>query len=221
MISGCFYKNDFKGLNKGIEFLVQMTSFVSFPLAAGFCIYSKEILLLLFNDDSAIIAAPLLTLVSPAMIFLPLLTIINTVLEATERVVASLASMGIGAAIKIITSYILMRDPDIGIAGAPLGTVISYGISLIISVCLMHRFVKIKISAFKILFKPLFIGFGSIIFSKLVYNLITNRVFSISVFALSVSIAVVFYFLLSIFFGSFSFKKIKTMSKSTKKVENS
>lgn len=198
------------------KFLIDITAFISMPMGIAFLFYSEEILRLLFNDESAFIAAPLLVLLAPSMIFIPLITMVNTTLEATGHTKAPLISMSCGALAKFILSYTLMGNSNFGISGAPLGTTVSYGISLLISITLMLKYTGIKPVAFASLYKPFCLSFLSVYSSKMLYNLACSGVFSLFCLIVFGIFAVAEYVLLSSICGTFHIKNLKNLSKSPK-----
>lgn len=185
-------RNDFSDFCQKV---INITALISIPISFAFLLFSKEILMLLFNDRSAEIAAPLLSLLAPSVAFLPMLTVCNTVLEASSHTKAPLVSMSIGAIFKIAVSYVLIGIPKIAIMGAPIGTDISYGISFIISAALMFKYSKVRYTVFLSLWKPFICSFLSVGISKSIYEYLTKGTFSPLIFIIFVIIAIVLYFI--------------------------
>ena len=219
MLSSDYYSKERGKLSHTSSFLIELTAFFALPLSVAFVFFSKEILMLLYKDTSADIAAPLLTMISPAVLFLPLLTVINTILEATEKQKIPLISLGIGAIVKIFLSYYLIGDERIGITGAPISTVVSYGVSFLISAFFLVKCNGVGLKIFKTFYKPLIISVGVLGLSKVLYEKASNSVFRMDLFIFFVIVSTISYFVLSVLGGVFSIKKLKLMSKSTKKYE--
>ena len=142
--------NEYKKITEGIFTFIGI---VVTPIFSAYLLFSNEILRLLFNDESAKLAAPLLSLISPAVIFLPLLTVVNTVLESSSFAKIPLFSMSIGAILKLVSGHVLIGK--IGIAGAPVSTVICYAVALIISSCFMLRKTTVSFSVFGVMCIPM------------------------------------------------------------------
>ena len=217
MISGAFYLKQRDLLVKNSKFLIGVTSFICIPISFIFLMFSEEILTLLFNDNSALIASPLLKLLTPSMIFLPLLTLINTILEATENAKLPIISMSIAAVLKFLVSYFMIGNEKIGILGAPIGTSVSYGTALIVSVVLLFAKTKIDISFLSGVFKPLLTSFISVFTARCLYISIPEKEKNIAFLFVSFAVGMLFYILLSFLFGIFSEKSIKELSKLPKK----
>lgn len=120
-------------------FAMEITACVSVPMCAAFVFFPKEILSLFFDAASVDAAAPLLALLAPAVLFMSMLTVINTALEAMGHLYAPLVTMAIGGIVKMLCGYHWIGNASIGMMGAPLGTVVSYAIALAVGAVLLYR----------------------------------------------------------------------------------
>ena len=118
--------------------LLWITLIVSVPASLAFYFYSFDILDVLFSVQSSAVGAEMLTSLSFGVSCLAVLTVANTALEAQRRIKATVFSLLIGCAVKFVLSYFLIRHSAIGILGAPIGTVISYFVSLCVSVLFLE-----------------------------------------------------------------------------------
>ncbi len=196
---------------------LELAAFLAMPAALMLALFGEPILSLIFPAESAHVAAPLLAALSPAMIFMALLTMVNTASEAAGFVRAPLFSMGIGAAVKIAVGYFLIGDERFGILGAPLGTVASYGVGLVFSLCLLYRRAEVKTSLFSVLFRPFLFSFLAAASARLLFFFLDGRTF----FAVRSVAALIFggilYLVFSYLGGTFRVEKLKMLSKYTKK----
>lgn len=216
MFATCYSLKDTESLNKKAEDLIGLCLFLTIPSAIGISLFSEEVLSMLFKPESAKIAAPLLVLLAPSFVFLPLLTMINTILEATSHTKAPLISMSVGAVVKGIVSYVLVGTDNFGIAGAPIGTSISYGISFLISFILMMYLSGVGLSVFKGFIGPALIGGASVGCAKLLYNALIFRINSSLLLIICITLAVLMYFVISSIFAKLKKKRYNLRSKSTK-----
>ncbi len=196
-------KEKFRSLNDG---LLTFTACVATPVSFAYLFFSKEILLLLFNDESAIAAYILLSLLSPAVIFMPILTIINTVLESAAFPKLSLFSMLIGAAVKITCGYFLIGK--FGIVGAPLSTSLSYAVSMILSALFAKIVCGAGFSPFKVFFAPFLFSAASVGMAKTLYTYISDESDNLVLFLLFAFISAVVYLLFILIFIR---KRLKTI----------
>ena len=126
-------KKDIEGFTKALNRLLGVTIFISVPAALAFYYYSFDLLDTLFSSHSSAISAELLACLSFGVCMLSTLTVINTALESQGRISATVISLLLGCLIKLSASYILIGRSSLGILGAPLGTVLSYVVSFVVS----------------------------------------------------------------------------------------
>lgn len=138
-LSSAFYSADELSFRKEFKELSLITLLISAPSACLFYLYSFELLDVLFPVTSAAISAELLTFLSFGVILLSNLTVVNTALESRGKIKATVLSLSVGACVKIFVSYYLMTVCELGIMGAPIGTVFSYLVSLCISLLALGR----------------------------------------------------------------------------------
>lgn len=115
---------------KSVESVLRITSLVAFPAGIGISVLAKPILKLLYpSAERALgvdIAAPALALLGIGVIFVALLTPINSMLQAVGRADIPVKLMLVGGTIKIITNFVLVAVPSINVKGAPVGTILCY-----------------------------------------------------------------------------------------------
>jgi stage V sporulation protein B len=113
---------------KSIESVLRITSLVAFPAGIGIAVMSKPILQLLYPDRTLgiEIAAPALSILGLAVIFVAILTPVNSMLQAVGKADIPVKLMLIGGAIKILTNFVLVANPAINVRGAPVGTLLCY-----------------------------------------------------------------------------------------------
>ncbi len=202
-------------LKDQISLAFKVLLFISVPVSILFLLKSGDILSLIFEDSSAAMAAPLLSLVAPGIIFMSLLTVTNSVLEGMGNTKAPMISLIFASTVKIIVSYILIGRSDFGLLGASIGTTASYFVGMCISLYSLLSTRKIQTGIFKnfvvLLFSALISFSASEWFIKLIH--ITNN---LSVF-LEISIFGFLYLFLLTIMGFFGIKKTGFMSKMYKK----
>ncbi len=102
----------------------RLTAICSIPAALGVSAFAKPLLQVLFgHDPEAIsIAAPLLSYLGVSVFLSCMISATNSVLHAYQVVNRPILSMLAGAAVKIISAYLLIGNPKIGLMGAPIST---------------------------------------------------------------------------------------------------
>ena len=94
---------------------------------------------LLFRESAAEQAAPLLSILAPATLFLCLLAISNSILQAHHKERVPIVSMLAGAVVKLVSNYVLMGE--IGIYGTPISTVLCYITAVAVNFYFIRQFV--------------------------------------------------------------------------------
>jgi stage V sporulation protein B len=167
--------------------LITVTLLISVPASLAFYLYSFDLLDVLFSVNSSAVGAEMLICLSLGVCSLTLLTVMNTALESQGRVGVTVFSLLIGAATKFAVSYLLIGVSGLGILGAPIGTVISYTVSLIISFCALE-ITGIRTRALRICAKDYLIGLVCFLPPyKLIYS---SGAIASSFWSMTVSLAV-------------------------------
>lgn len=197
-------------MNRSIDFI----GFASAPFMMAYALYAYDLLDILFDCSSSAVGYRLLILISPAVMLLPVLTMLNTGLEASGGVYCTIYSLVGGALIKILLTFYLVGIPNVGIMGAPISTVISYFVSIVISSFYLKSRGKVSVLYGKVVFYALlsFISF-SIIYVGIYPKL--NARYSMIFVPILCFCSLMVYIILSLFiaFGKKTIKKLVNMHK--------
>jgi len=181
------------------------------PFSFALILFGEPILALLFEDGSAAMAAPLLATLSPAIVFMAALTVVNTALEAAGMPRAPLVSMLVGSVAKLAVSYVLIGQEQIGILGAPIGTVTSYAVSLTVSLILLHTRGDISVSVFACFVRSFINATGAVLGVFFLYIRLCSRMSATAGLFVCMLIGVPLYLALSLFTGVLPLKRQKNM----------
>ncbi len=143
-----------KNAEKVISSTVKTACVISAPCAVGLGVLSYNILSLLFLKSSAALAAPMLTALAPSVFFCAMLSVTNSVLQASSNERLPIISMITGIAVKLISSYILIGIPQIGRLGIPLGTCLCYLVIIIMNFIFMCKKTHVSFNVFQTFVKP-------------------------------------------------------------------
>lgn len=209
-------KNDVTTLEKSLLGSLQLSGFIAAPVMAVMMAFSKEILTLLFGDIGVNTGAPLLTLLSPAIFFMSVLLIVNSLLEAMGALRVPMISMGVGSIGKAVVSALLLSNPNFAISGAPIGTLVSYALALSVSLVIAKVKCKISIPIFRAYINPLFAAFVATFIGRLLFDGISNKASDIPAFFAALLLTALIYLLLSLILGTIGKKKLEEMAKYTK-----
>ncbi len=105
---------------------LSLTALIAFPCSAGMCLMAEPILRLFYRADLAQTGASLLAALAPAILFLSMFAMCNAILQAIGEARYALYAILCGAAVKLISGWILTGQAEIAIMGSPISTVLCY-----------------------------------------------------------------------------------------------
>ena len=208
-------KEDEELLERSIRSALEFSAFLSAPLLVGLFCYSSEALHLLFGNTGNELGSKLLLLLLPSVFFTSNLLITNSLLEACGVVKAPVLSMLVGGALKVFVSFFLIRNPEYTIAGAPIGTVVSYASALAVSLAIAAKKVRCRIPILESSLLPYASAVVAILPTKILHGFLKNALSSDIAFLFILPIAMLSYLILTVITGVFGKKKLNEMSKYT------
>ncbi|MBE6665380.1 MAG: polysaccharide biosynthesis protein [Ruminococcaceae bacterium] len=180
---------------------LKFASIISIPCAIGMSVLSGPILSLLFKDkDSVSSAAPLLSILSIGVFFTAMLTITTSILQSHGLQRKTIISMYSGVLVKLVLNLILISNPNVGIYGAPIATVLGYFTMASINFYFILKHIGIRIEFFRNFLKAFVASGISSIVTIAVYRLIADLGYNtIGTFSAVIATAIVYFILLLLF----------------------
>lgn len=154
-ISACFAKKDPIGARRIAESSLRMGSLLALPAGIGLTVLAGPIMNLLYRDTDHAVTDPCMAILGIASIFVCLMFICNSILQASGFVNLPIVAMTVGCVAKLVTNNMLVRREEFGIVGAPVGTLVCYFIVAIMELILIKRVLPKPPSYGKIFIKPL------------------------------------------------------------------
>ena len=165
-------KNNIKDIENKIFFSILITILIGMPASIGMISYAKQILNLLFPNASS---GEFVYQISSISIILVLLNqTVTGILQGIGKQFAPVFSLLVGVIVKLVTNIVLLNmNPQKfilgGIAGAAIGTVACYTVTLIINILILRKNLKIKIFDLSLTIKTIIATFLMVIASKGVF----------------------------------------------------
>ena len=154
-------KRDREGLIRTTRSAIRVTSLLGMPAAVGFIVLPGPLLNLLYGAGNRTdIAAELLQVLGIAVIFVCIVTVTNSILQSIGLVTIPILTMAVGAAAKLLCTYFLVSNPSVHINGAPIGTVICFGLIALLNTIIVMRTTETGIGLLSELGKPLIASAG-------------------------------------------------------------
>ena len=145
-VSACLARRDRKGVHQIVTSSMRITSLLAFPAGVGLCVLSGPIMSLVYpmKPEEAAVGAPLLAILGIASIFVCMMLLANSILQAHGMVNIPIVTMIIGGVVKIATNWILVGNPGIHIKGAPIGTLLCFALIAILNFSVVWRILPKK-----------------------------------------------------------------------------
>ena len=189
-------KKDREGERTVIENSVRLTTLLAMPASFGITLFSRPILEILFSGQSEAIdiCAPLLAILGSSVLFSCLITTTNAVLQSYRHVCLPIVSMLAGVVIKAVSTYTLLGVENVGIMGAPIGSLLCNLTVVLINLCFMKRYTGATLRSATLFFKPLIASCISVCGAFTLYLYMTEYLASkMLAFAVAVIFAAAIY----------------------------
>ncbi|MDD4715562.1 MAG: polysaccharide biosynthesis protein [Oscillospiraceae bacterium] len=155
-VAACLAREDREGISKIVNSAMRITAILSFPAGIGLSVLSGPILQLVypFKPEEAASGTPLLAVLGIASIFVCMMLVTNSILQAHGKVNIPVLTMLAGGLVKISVNWFLVGNPEINIKGAPIGTMLCFAVIAILNFIFICRLLPKRPSLFQILVKP-------------------------------------------------------------------
>lgn len=124
----------------------KLSMLIGLPCAVGLYILARPIITLLYagglTPEEINVGADLLRILSIGVLFLTMLQTMTGILQGAGHQCIPLITLGIGAAVKVILSLLLIRIPSLNISGAAIGTAACYGVAAVLNVAAVVKYTK-------------------------------------------------------------------------------
>lgn len=153
-VSATLARRDRRGAARITGSALRITALLAFPMGVGLFVLGTPIIRLIFPELDASVAGPLLSTLGIASIFVCLMLVCNSVLQAHGFINLPVVIMALGGVVKIVTNYNLVAVPTIGISGAPVGNVLCFGLCMVLDLVVIARVIHGRPDYLPLLAKP-------------------------------------------------------------------
>ena len=154
-ISSALTKRDHVNTSRLVGSSLRVTGLLAFPMGLGLWALAEPIFGLLYPRYDSVLGGQLLAVLGLASIFVCLMLIANSILQAHGHVRMPVLTMFIGGVIKVVTNFHLTAVPSVNIHAAPIGTLTCFAVVAILNLILVYRVVEQKPNYFALFTKPL------------------------------------------------------------------
>lgn len=155
-ISVAATRKDHQEVNRVVSASFRLIAVLAIPAGVGLSVMAGPILQLLYpaKPEAAAAATYHLQILGVASIFVCLMLLTNSIMQAHNKARWPIYTMLLGGVIKVAVNYILVGDPDINIKGAPVGTLVCYLLIAVMNLVLVYRLLEKKPNYLAYFLKP-------------------------------------------------------------------
>ena len=155
-ISVAVTRREHNEVNRVVTTSFRLIGLLALPAGVGMSVMAGPILQLLYPAQAAAATAATyhLQILGIASIFVCVMLLTNSIMQAHGKVYLPIITMLIGGTVKVIINYALVGNPEINIKGAPIGTLVCYALVAVINLAIVYRMLEKKPNYFAIFFKP-------------------------------------------------------------------
>ena len=154
-VSGALARRDRRGAARVSGSALRITALLAFPMGVGLFVLGTPIMRLLFSSLTIQLAGPLLSTLGLATVFVCMMLVCNSILQAHGFVNLPVMVMVLGGAVKIFTNYNVVAISKIGIYGVPMGNILCFGLCLLLDLVVISRVIPNRPRYLPIFLKPL------------------------------------------------------------------
>lgn len=156
-VSAALCRQDRAGAGRCAAAALRATALLALPAGVGLSVMAGPILHLLYpaRPEEAAAAAWHLSVLGVASVFVCLMVASSGILQAYGREKLPVWTLLAGGAVKIAASIALVSRPDIGIHGAPISTLLCYGLIAALNLGAIRRSIPAQVRLGEIFGKPL------------------------------------------------------------------
>ena len=208
-ISAAKARNDSKTITQKTSFSLLVSMLIGLPCTVGMFVFAQPILNLLFpnaNDGALILQISSLTI-----IFTILDQTINGALQGYGKLMIPTFSLGMGVFTKLIINLTLVKNPNIGVYGAAIGSVACHMVAFTIAFTALRKYIKLDLTFSKFVVKPVLATTIMAIISYFIYLTLSGIIAERLATLIAIVIAVIIYVLLIAILKIFTKDEIQMM----------
>ena len=133
----------------------------------------------------------------------------NGILQAHGRERVPIWTLLCGGALKIVTNYLMVGNPDMGIRGAPVGTLYSYALIVVLNMIAVYRCLNGQVDFFRCLWRPALCAAVMALGARSAFSLLSGHVSQNLATVTAIALAVLVYAVLALALGAVTSDDLK------------
>lgn len=213
-LSASIARGDFFGERNVSESSLRYTALLAIPASLAFALFSEPILSVIFRsqDEAIELCAPLLSALGGSVLFSCLISTTNALLHSYRKQSLPIVSMAIGVAVKLVGSYTLIRIPEIGVMGAPIGSLLCNITVTCLNLYFLWKYSGLRVDPIRTFYKPLLASVISVGSGFALYRALLVRIESVApAFGIAACVAVLTYVALALMLGCITEQDVRLL----------
>ncbi len=136
------------------ETALRTTALLAIPAGVGLFVLGEPIIRLLYPSTDVAQAGWMLSVLGVASVAVCFMLVCNSILQAHQLVALPMATTVVGCALKLVVGYVLIGDPDIGIKGGAVSTVVCFWLIAVLDLFIIRRTLPRSLSLARVFIKP-------------------------------------------------------------------
>lgn len=167
VISYEYFQGGMEKARKNAVLAIRFAILIGLPAGIGLMSLSEPIMSLLFPKEASAAPGQILFIAAAGVVFLSLIQVLTAILQAIGKVYVPVFNLGIGVVLKIALTYVLTSNPQLGVKGAAIGTLVAYIVAAVLDFIAVKKLLRISFNFSEIILRPLVISItmGLIAFS--------------------------------------------------------
>ena len=126
------------------ESAVRITGLICAPCAVGLAVLARPVMALLggYTGENLDLAGTLMCLRGISLVFYAIIMVTNAMMQAHWHANLPVVNMLIGGTLKLIATFILTKNPALGIVGAPIGSLLGDFTIMALNLITMRRCIQ-------------------------------------------------------------------------------
>lgn len=170
---------------------IKLCAVIALPASFGMCLYSREILQILFADEDIAVslASPLLSVLGASVLSSCLTQVTSSVLQANGKIMYPIKAMLSGLLVKLASSYFLIGIPSLGAMGAPISTLLCNLTAVSLNFYYLSKYTSFNVRLSSVLAKPACVASLSALISVAAYFIAAKAEDNVSISFVAAAIA--------------------------------
>ena len=203
-ITDALTRRDYRAAKSHTASAFRMTALLAMPAGVGLSVLARPIMDLLYFavPDTAAAAAEHLRVLGFASILVCFMAMTNAILQAYGKERIPLWTLLAGGVMKVVTNYLMVANPAIGIHGAPVSTLYCYALIVLLNLIAIWRCVPEKPDYFQVFWRPAIAAAVMGIVARGIYHALQAAISGRVAVLIAVMAAVIVYAVFAVALGA-------------------